>query len=137
MSTKNIDAAIQTIKDLIAGMNALEDQVNQMKGMFPDDDGAIKESLENADGTETQARRVLAQLQSSPKPRVLVLATGGVAHVAHDVGIEAFIFDVDNLEDRPSNAEKLPLQFADFAEQLGIEKELVATEDGATAPAPG
>lgn len=58
--------------------------------------------------------------KSNPKPRVLVIVSGGVADFVADDGVEVVIFDWDDYKAAPSLTFKPPGHFADLATQCNV-----------------
>lgn len=56
------EAPRQMIRDLLGAIGNLVEQVEQMKGMFPDEDGAIAAALENAGETVEAVEKQIAGL---------------------------------------------------------------------------
>jgi hypothetical protein len=59
--------ADETIRELRAAMSGLEEQIDQMKGMFDDEDGAIERALDDAAYADEVAK---AFAEGKPKPPI-------------------------------------------------------------------
>lgn len=55
-----IGVAHSALRDCMGAIGAMRDQIEQMRGLFSDEDGAIAEALEAADDAEESARAALA-----------------------------------------------------------------------------
>lgn len=57
---------------------------------------------------------------SNPRPRVLIVVSGGVADFVADDGIDVVIFDWDDYESAPDITAKPPKHFEDLAVRCDI-----------------
>lgn len=62
------EAPRQMIRDLLGAIGNLVEQVEQMKGMFPDEDGAIAAALGNAEETVEAAEKQIAGWPAGAAP---------------------------------------------------------------------
>lgn len=69
----------EVISDLMGARDGLDHQVEQMKGMFPDDDGTIRQAQDDGDEAVKRAEMLLKLTEEQKPVTVMVLVSGGVA----------------------------------------------------------
>lgn len=54
----------ESLSNCRGAMQSMRDQIDQMKGMFPDDDGAIERSCEDHDHADEEAGEILERVRT-------------------------------------------------------------------------
>jgi hypothetical protein len=54
-------------------------------------------------------------MNSTKRPRVLIVVCGGIAEYVYDDGVEVELFDFDNYRACPEDTDPVPAHFADLA----------------------
>lgn len=89
--------AVAVIKGLQGALSFLDQQVDQMKGLFPDDDGQIAEAQQDAEDAQTLANQFL-QTVSDPA-QIVVIVEGGLVQAITPTrrlpGVEVVVIDYD------------------------------------------
>ena len=57
---------LEALRDTVGAMQAMREQIEQMRGMFPDADGTIAEACDAHDDAAQSAREALASLPRAP-----------------------------------------------------------------------
>lgn len=104
MTTENtpilpsFEAVTAALEKALGAIDAMATQIEQMKGLFPDDDGTIEDAIQAGDEAGSEGRALLVAMAESKvtAPAMIVTMDGGlIQHLCANMPIEVMVVDYD------------------------------------------